>query len=46
MDDKMTIMIVDDEKIVREAGFYMEQFKEHVAEDVFKKCENNADSIT
>ena len=26
--------------LLREAGFYMEQSKEHVSEDIFKKCES------
>ena len=29
--------------LLREAGFYMEQSKEHLSEDIFKKCEQNAD---
>ena len=29
--------------LLKEASLFMAEFKEHVAEDIFKKCEKNAD---
>ena len=29
--------------LLKEASFFMAEFKEHVAEDIFKLCEKNAD---